>query len=72
MICEYTINLGDPGFVPSIYAVTTVRIESEHGYDKVTIWNRGANAGTLTVRKGDGEEIVARLFNEQIYTLVMP
>lgn len=69
---EYTINLGDPKFVPSDHPVTSIRIEPEHGYDKVTIWNRGANAGTLSVREGDGSGIVSCLFAHRPYKLVSP
>jgi len=41
--------------------VTSVRVESGPGHDLVHVWNRGGKAGTLTVRKGDGEVVAARL-----------
>lgn len=48
-------------FVPSDTLVTSVRVQTIGGHDHVTLWNRGGNAGTLIVNKGDGEEIARRL-----------
>jgi hypothetical protein len=43
------------------YIVTSIRLVTEHGYDKVTLWSRGANCGTLTLKEGDGMEFINRL-----------
>lgn len=45
---------------PSQILITSTRVEEGH-HDRVTVWNRGANAGTLTVQAGDGAEVAARL-----------
>ena len=37
------------------FVVSSVRLETNGHHDRVTIWNRGGNAGTLTVKAGDGE-----------------
>ncbi len=41
--------------------VSSVRVTEGPGHDVLTVWNRGANAGTLTVTKGEGFEIGHRL-----------
>ena len=41
------------------FVVSSVRLETNGHHDRVTIWNRGGNAGTLTVRAGDGQ-VIAR------------
>jgi len=55
----------NPGAVdsPSQYLVTLARVETRGDHDVVTIWNRGACCGTLTVNRGDGDRIAARLVN---------
>jgi hypothetical protein len=45
---------------PNQLLISSTRVEEGH-YDRVTVWNRGGNAGTLTVQKGDGAEVAARL-----------
>lgn len=45
---------------PNQILITSTRVEEGH-HDRVTVWNRGANAGTLTVQAGDGAEVAARL-----------
>ena len=39
------------------FVVSSVRLETNGHHDRVTIWNRGGNAGTLTVKAGDGQVI---------------
>lgn len=41
--------------------ISSVRVEEGPRHDRVTVWNRGANCGTLTVDHGDGNRIMARL-----------
>lgn len=36
---------------------TSIRIEVGNGHDRVTLWTRHGNAGTLTVDRGDGKRI---------------
>ena len=51
---------------PTGVIVSSVRIESNGHHDRVTIWNRGGNAGTLTVKAGDGKMIARWLMPERI------
>lgn len=48
------------------FLVTSVRVQANFGHDRVTVWNRGANSGTLTVGEGDGEKIAARLLSDML------
>lgn len=41
--------------------VSRVRVEPGPGHDRVTVFNRGGNAGTLTVARGDGVTIARSL-----------
>jgi hypothetical protein len=43
--------------------ISSVQVEPFPGHDRITVWNRGANAGTLTVQKGDGDRLGAVLLN---------
>jgi DNA polymerase-3 subunit epsilon len=45
---------------PNHLLISSTRVEEGH-HDRVTVWNRGGNAGTLTVQKGDGAAVAARL-----------
>jgi hypothetical protein len=47
---------------PNQLLISSTRVEEGH-HDRVTVWNRGANAGTLTVQEGDGAEVAARLMD---------
>lgn len=40
---------------------SSIRLEHLHAHDKVTIWNRGGNAGSLMVMCGDGMRVVDAL-----------
>jgi hypothetical protein len=40
---------------PAGFVVSSVRVETNGVHDRVTVWNRGGNAGTLMLRAGDGE-----------------
>lgn len=64
-----TEDLNDPQTVRSDIIATSVRIEEGPGHDRVTLWNRGGNSGTLTVKKGDGIEVGTRLFGDNPYQL---
>jgi hypothetical protein len=44
--------------------ITTVRVAEGPGHDFVHVWNRGGKSGTLTVTKGDGRAVAARLLPE--------
>ena len=44
--------------------VTSVRIEENERHWRLTVFNRGGNAGTLTVDASDGPVIVARLYTD--------
>lgn len=44
--------------------VTSVRVQTTPTHDLVTVWNRGGNAGTLTVQRHDGERVAARLLGD--------
>lgn len=41
--------------------ISCVRVEQGPGHDRVTVFNRGGNSGTLTVTKGDGATIARTL-----------
>ena len=43
--------------------VSSIRLDEGPGHDHIHIWNRGGKCGVLTVTKGDGFEIVVRLFD---------
>ncbi len=45
---------------PNQILISSTRVEEGH-HDRVTVWNRGANAGTLTVQRGDGAAIAELL-----------
>jgi hypothetical protein len=58
------IQAHSPSGVKSQHVLTTIRlIEDNYGHDEITLWNRGACAGTLKVRGGDGFEIVEILMD---------
>ena len=40
---------------PGSFVVSSVRVETNGVHDRVTVWNRGGNAGTLMLRAGDGD-----------------
>lgn len=42
---------------------TSLRLQEGPGHDRITLWENGANCGTLTVSKGRGR-MVARSFAE--------
>lgn len=45
--------------------VTSIRVEPRVGaHDRITLWNRGGNAGTLHVIAGDGMIIANLLTND--------
>lgn len=44
--------------------VTTVRVEPAGAHERVTVWIRNANVGTLTVGAGDGELLARLLLSE--------
>jgi hypothetical protein len=54
----------NPYTVKSDLLVTTVRVDEGPGHDVVHVWNRGGKAGTLTVTKGDGRAVAARLLGD--------
>lgn len=41
--------------------VSSARVLHDGGHDRVVVFNRGANAGELTVQKGDGERLARRI-----------
>jgi hypothetical protein len=53
-----------PGAVKSNYLLTSIRIETAYGHDRVTFWNRGACAGTLTMREFDGHLFVHNIIRQ--------
>jgi hypothetical protein len=48
--------------------VTSVRLEEGPAHDVLTIFNRGGNAGTLTVCKEDGHVLKARILRPELRT----
>jgi hypothetical protein len=50
-----------PDFVRTDHMITAVRVTSTGGDDRVVIYNRGANAGHLFLRKGDGAAFAKKL-----------
>lgn len=49
-------------FVKTDYVITSVTVETLGSiHDRVTIFNRGGNAGHIFVKAGDGETIAHRL-----------
>jgi hypothetical protein len=60
LICEHSAR-NHPEFVASRTLITSVTIQTMGNHEKLDIFNRGGFAGTLTVNKGDGEEIAGRL-----------
>ncbi len=46
------------------HLVSSVRVEHLGGHARVTIWNRGTNAGTLTVEYDDGVQLANALIPE--------
>ncbi len=45
----------------AVNVVSSVRVEPGPRHDRVSVWNKGGLAGSLTVDAGDGEYIAARL-----------
>jgi len=41
--------------------MSSARVAYDAAHDRVTVFNRGANAGHLTVKKGDGERLARRI-----------
>lgn len=41
--------------------ITSVRVHTTPSHDRVSVWNRGGNAGTMTVQRHDGERVAMRL-----------
>lgn len=58
-------GLENAATVRSAHVITSVRVRRVGGHELVTVWNRGGNAGTLTVNIGDGFEIARRLLMER-------
>ena len=56
---------------PQRMVVSSVRLE-EGAHDQITIFNRGANAGTIIVRRGDGAILAERLREEGPHLRVEP
>lgn len=50
-----------PEFVRSDTLITSVRVRTPFGHDIVSVWNRGGGSGELTVKKGDGVLVAAKL-----------
>lgn len=50
--------------IPTRLLVSSVRVDTTPVHDHVRVWNRGGLAGTLIVKKGDGEKIKALLLGE--------
>ena len=47
--------------------VTFVRVERNGGpHARITVWNRGGNAGVLTVEQKDAEQIAGRLLGRDL------
>lgn len=44
--------------------ISSVRLEEGPGHDRLTIWENGANAGTLTLSLGTGRTIVKMLMED--------
>jgi hypothetical protein len=57
-------NLNDKDFIKKNHIITSIRVDEDAGHDRITLWNRGGCAGTLTVDKGDGHTITRRLVPE--------
>lgn len=58
----YAIDrLNDAGTVRTDYVVTSVLVTSSGDDDRVVVYNRGANAGHLFLRKGDGAAFAKKL-----------
>lgn len=48
--------------------VSSVRMEDLEGpHGRVTVWNRGANAGTLTLAKADAVKVAFRLLGPNVH-----
>jgi hypothetical protein len=41
--------------------ITSLRVEANPRHWRITVWNRGGKAGTLTVNAADGPAVVDRL-----------
>lgn len=58
----YTIpGLFDAHTVKSDHHITSIRVLTQHGHDHVTVFNRGAGAGTLVMKVGDGKILADKL-----------
>jgi len=47
--------------MPQRPLVTSLRLYTEGGHDRITLWSRGACAGTLVLKLGDGLAVAMRL-----------
>ena len=52
--------------------ITSVEVIEDPEHDRVRIWNRGSLAGELTVVKGDGKRIAARLLQDKPHLRIEP
>lgn len=50
---------------PTMYLVSSVKVERRGGHDHVQLWNRGGFAGELVLLAGDGAALASRLNLEQ-------
>lgn len=58
----------DPGIPRDQVPVTQVRVQEGGSHDRVSVWNRGGLAGTLTVESGDGMPMARAIMDAYTYT----
>ena len=48
-----------------LFPITSIRLEEREVHDIVTIWERGAFVGDLTLSSGTGRFVVSRFLSEE-------
>ncbi len=59
--CPKAMGCTAPSGPPNGRIVSSVRLEHEPSHDRLTVWNRGGQAGVLVVESGDGAAMGERL-----------
>lgn len=55
-----------PDFIRTHCLVTMVKVRSQHGHERVTVFTRGGNTGTIIVDRGYGKAIAQRLIDGKV------
>lgn len=63
---EVDLSAGPVGPARERPIVTSARLDEGPRHDRLTVWNRGGLAGTLTVDAGDGIALLDRLIPHRV------